>query len=549
MKNLKKLSIWAGAGISMDSPTGLPSGPQLMDFVCDQVLMYKFEIMNLWREVNEIIGDDPRCVKYPRMELLLSSVAFVERYLVDGKFMRGFEVFNEMKFNYNHILLASLLHGGATIFTANFDMCIEKAYEYLYHENLIGKGKKEKKEIIYKTKEGAEIIHFHGTSISGRAMGNTLENITKITEKAIFKRIIDSFKAGRENVFVGYSLSDLYDINSIIRRIYENSFDCTDKNYVCNHEGYDNALTVKAESLFRGKVEALNENTTEYLKKVCLDFMDNVLPDTISKDEISVAWREHFCRRISITKELQVMCTIDFLNKLNIAVDKVNIKLFDEYEAIREKITSDKRIIIEYHLAANSEHYFHSHEYSRVDEYHKKALLDRNTLFADDLYNLEKDIADSKLSLKEAVQCSFWSHKQGRLMSNYMKLLKHSIVSNDKEYKNIDEIKEILKIVDHIDAGDSISLVLLAALLRYRMVIEIVLNHQETSFYKEAMDMYYDIGTLEGVISTYIDKAVAEYSYRQKTLSCKYMPELEKAIKISQVIGSYKYQNILKLYE
>ncbi len=549
MKNLKNLSIWAGAGISMDEPTGLPSGPQLMNFVCDQILMYKPEIMNIWKEVNVIIGDDLRTVQYPRMELLLSSVAFVERYLVDGKFMRGFEVFNEMKFNYNHILLASLLHGGATIFTANFDMCIEKAYEYLYHENLIAKGKKEKKEIIYKTKEGAEIIHFHGTSISGRAMGNTLENITKITEKVIFKRIAGSFKTGRENIFVGYSLSDLYDINSIIRRIYEKSYGCTDENYVCNHEGYDQALTVKAQSLFRGKVKVLDENTTEYLRGICLEFMDNILANTIPQNETGIVWRERFCRKISVTKELQVVCTIDFLNKLNIAVDKVSMKLFDEYEAIRDKITSDKLTIIEYHLAANSEYYFHLYKYSRVDGFHEKALLDRNTLFADDLYSIEKDIADSKHLLQEAANGSFWSHKQGRLMSNYMKLLKHSIISNDKEYKNIYEIEKVLKIVDQIDAGDSISLVLLAALLRYRMVIEIVLNRRENSLYQEVMDMYYDIGTLEGVISTYIDKAVAEYSYKQKTLSCKNMVELEKAKKISQVIGSYKYQNILKAYE
>lgn len=551
MNNLSKLSIWTGAGISMDMPTKLPSGLELMNFVCDHILTHKSEILKKWKDINNVIADDLNTTAYPRMEVLLSSIAFVERYFIqEANFMSGFESFNEMRFNYNHLLLASLLHAGATIFTANFDLCIEKAYEYLYGEKLISKTKKGKKEIIYKTINGAEIIHFHGTSISGKAMGNTLENITEIVEKSVFKRIVNSFKDGKINLFLGYSLSDVYDINSIFRRLYSNNADdYTGKNYICNHEGYDTRIEVKAQELFKGKVEVVSDNTTSFLKKVCSYFTGSVQDNIISNEERNIDWKELFEKKIHVTYELKLMTTIDFLNKLNIAIDKIDINLIDDYNSIRNKIKSDKRNIIEYHLAASSEYYFNLYGDSRMDEYHKKALSRRFILLPEEVDKLEKSLSSEKLTLSEISKSAFWSHEKGILMSGYIKLLKNSILSGNSDCKYIKEIREALKIVDRIDAGDSISLVLLAALFRYRMLADMVIDHGDSHYYKEALGMYYDIGTLEGVISTYIDKVIAEYSYKQQEFSCESVVELDKAKKIAEIIGSYKYLNNLKYYK
>lgn len=124
------LVIWVGAGISMDMPTRLPSGNELISFVREQVGMYPDKILDIWNAVNEVVKEDIHTANYPRLELVLSSVAYAERYLVEGKFFSGFESFAEVQFNYNHLLLAILLYNGATIFTANFDLCIEKTYEF-----------------------------------------------------------------------------------------------------------------------------------------------------------------------------------------------------------------------------------------------------------------------------------------------------------------------------------------------------------------------------------------------------------------------------------
>lgn len=551
MNNLKELSIWTGAGVSMDTPTKLPSGLDLMDFVCDQILIHKSKILNTWKDVNNIVSDDLNTTTYPRMEVLLSSVAYVERYYIqDAIFMSGFESFNEMKFNYNHILLASLLHAGATIFTANFDLCIEKAYEYLYGEKLIFRAKKGKKEIIYKTVVGAEIIHFHGTSISGKAMGNTLEKTIEIVDKSIFKRVVNSFKNGKINLFLGYSLSDVYDINSIFRKLYSsNTGNYTSKNYVCNHEGYDPKIKTKALGLFNGKIVVVNDNTTTFLKKVCSYFIGKVQDNIIPREEHNIDWKELFEKRIHVTYELKLIATIEFLNKLNIAIDKIDINLIDEYNSIRNNIKSDKRNILEYHLAANSEYYFNLYGYSRMDVYHKKALSRRFILQPEEIDKLEKNLASENMALNKISKDSFWNHEKGTLLSGYMKVFKNSILSGKSDYKYIKDIKEALKIVDEIDAGDSISLVLFAALLRYRMLVDIVVDHKDSHYYKEALSIYYDIGTLEGVISTYIDKVIAEYSYKQQEYSCKNVEELDKAKKIAEIIGSYKYLNNLKYYK
>lgn len=187
-----------------------------------------------------------------------------------------------------------------------------------------------------------------------------------------------------------------------------------------------------------------------------------------------------------------------------------------------------------------------------MDKYHSKALFNRSIMSFREIDELENNLAYSVPSICDVVQGSFWSHEKGMIMSSYIKILKKSIMENDKDYKYIHEIYEALKMIDKVDAGDSISLVLLAALLRYRILVDIVLNHNDSNdshYYQKALDMYYDIGTLEGVISTYIDKTIAEYSYKKQKLSCKEMIELEKARKLSETIGSYKYRNILKYYE
>ena len=109
ISELNNLNIWVGAGISIKEPTNLPSGNELMEFVADNTLLFPKKIFDVWTQCNNIIKDDIKINSMPRLELLLSSVSYTERYLVKDNFFSGFESFNNVNFNYNHLLLATLL--------------------------------------------------------------------------------------------------------------------------------------------------------------------------------------------------------------------------------------------------------------------------------------------------------------------------------------------------------------------------------------------------------------------------------------------------------
>lgn len=554
MKNedIKNLSVWAGAGISMDAPTRLPSGKALTEFIWNQILFYQTEILSIWTEVNNIVSEDINITQYPRLELLLSCVAYAERYLVEGNFMNGFESFAEVDFNYNHILLALLLYHGATIFTANFDLCIEKAYEYLFHEDLVKQKKtKKKKEIIYKTQRGTEIIHFHGTSASGHAMGATLENIMNIVDGAVHNRIIRSFAKEKINIFVGYSLSDEYDINSIIKQIYQNvNMQYTKENYICNHNGWDTLLKPKAEIVFGKNFKIVNEDTTIFLKKVIyINNLENELTNITIQEKSCVNWKEHFIQKINITSELKLISTIIFLNKLNIAVEKISDNIINDYNAIRSSIDDVKKYVLEYHLTANSKVYYMKYKETRLDLPQKQALHNRFDTFKNDMCDFENELNKQEKIIEDIGQWKFWDYEKGEKLSKYIRLLKHSILQNGTSDKYLSQIENILRIINSSNNMESISLVLVAALYRYRMLIDMIMQRRESPYYQQALNMYYDIGTLEGIISTYIDATIGKYAYTEEEVSCEKTVMLQKAKKLAQLIGSYRYIKILEKYE
>lgn len=76
-----------------------------------------------------------------------------------------------------------------------------------------------------------------------------------------------------------------------------------------------------------------------------------------------------------------------------------------------------------------------------------------------------------------------------------------------------------------------------------------IIQKKESIYYQQALNMYYDIGTLEGIISTYIDETIGRYAYNGVEVFCEEGVTLRKAEKLAQLIGSYRYMKILKRYE
>lgn len=146
---IRKLTIWVGAGISMMSPSMLPLGNELTEFVFDQMIFGKDRFLEIWNQINNYEKNCINITKLPRLEVLLSSVAYIERFFHSGEFLSGFESFNKVPVNINHLLLAAFVHNGATIMTANFDFGVERAYKILYKHDLAGNETRGSKNNIF----------------------------------------------------------------------------------------------------------------------------------------------------------------------------------------------------------------------------------------------------------------------------------------------------------------------------------------------------------------------------------------------------------------
>ena len=191
---IKNITIWVGAGVSINEPSRLPSGNELTEFAFTNMIIGKDRFLEIWGKINtyEAKYCNMSVTKFPRLELLLSSIAYIEKFFMGkgslrGNFLSGLNAFDEVPFNENHMLLAVLAHAGARIMTANFDLGIERAYRVLYAE------------------ECSNIVHFHGTNQSGDKIGATIENVTHFVNKTIEHKIESSFyykrsKIGRAHV-------------------------------------------------------------------------------------------------------------------------------------------------------------------------------------------------------------------------------------------------------------------------------------------------------------------------------------------------------------
>lgn len=90
-KEIKDLTIWVGAGISMESPSCLPSGNRLTEFAFDQVLLGKEEFLKIWNKINSYEKQycNINTTSLPCLELLLSSITYIEKFFMEKESLKG----------------------------------------------------------------------------------------------------------------------------------------------------------------------------------------------------------------------------------------------------------------------------------------------------------------------------------------------------------------------------------------------------------------------------------------------------------------------------
>ena len=219
-----KIVFWVGAGIDRLFPTCLPNGEELLIFFLDNTVgrLSSEEIRDLWEKNKKIINNDNEFSSFsgiPRLETIIDRCFRLEKNLHSCiSFTKGLSSFANAPFNDNHYVIAKLIGLGASVVTTNFTLCIQKAFEHIYGENVQLESEKGKKDyfmpVFSSSKEGSgKIFHIHGVANRLNDLGVTLEQIAQGISSDFSRQLNYWMDNEYTFIFVGYSGSDAFDVN------------------------------------------------------------------------------------------------------------------------------------------------------------------------------------------------------------------------------------------------------------------------------------------------------------------------------------------------
>lgn len=532
-------TIWVGAGISASEPTCLPMGNQLNEFILSNYYLNSDKIASHWKKINNIIEELSQwnlthSLSYPRLELVIECAMYTERYLFpDNKFIRGFESFDLVSPNIAHECLAMLYYHGVKIMTANFDIAIEKAYRNKYRDKIEYFKGRHSCVVIAKNQDQNEIIHFHGTSLSGFYMGGTLTNMINSLDSNTMKKIKTCFQKGKINLFLGYSMSDVYDINEVLLEIKGSKNQAV--NIVCNHKGYDEYLGQKVNYLLGEQGYIFVADTTDFLVKIIRECL---IRNLNNNENPIINWKDNFEEKTECSYEYKLFTTLYLLTQLKIQPELILPDFLDDYVRIRQKVNSPKVSIWDLHILDMS----NCVDSQKYDKYYlvEKALKKMNAKICsmEQVNEIKEKLDDIEDIYKRIKQRQFITYEESMPISHYMKIIIYKIMKGE----GLGQLRDIEKIIDlviDLNYKKSLSLVIYASCLRYKIVFRALKFEKNDELFKRAFNLYYDFGNLDGVISCLIYKAISEFIMEKKEL--KFSLLINKARKIAELNRRKKY--------
>ncbi|POX55096.1 hypothetical protein C3489_12350 [Streptomyces sp. Ru71] len=205
-----------GAGISLDAPSRLPSGPTLTRRVFDAFLE-----PGLLAEIHELHAAfgwwlPPNCPldragtvparppgpAHPRLETVLGAVVRA----CAGTPYKAIEVMADVRDalpNAGHDFFARHLAAGGLHITANFDDCVERRY----------------RELTGALPAGGAVQHFHHSfagNPDGEGLGATLASTQGGLDPAHAGQLLRTLRSSRLLVVLGYSGSDFFDVDTTV---------------------------------------------------------------------------------------------------------------------------------------------------------------------------------------------------------------------------------------------------------------------------------------------------------------------------------------------
>jgi hypothetical protein len=215
--------FWIGAGVSYPRPSSLPLGIPLTGFALRETCgtVVESRLLRMWDEANAVAGtpDAPTPLGVvPRLETILGVADEVGTNGADCEFdfLRGFRAFADAPFNQNHLHLAALLAGGATVMTVNFDTCVERAFARLTGRTDALTRAKEFGAWRYRPQGSggqSAVWHIHGTAEDVTSLGATVRAVKEGLPEDFSRHLDDLLGRGVLLIFLGYSASDSFDVN------------------------------------------------------------------------------------------------------------------------------------------------------------------------------------------------------------------------------------------------------------------------------------------------------------------------------------------------
>lgn len=525
-KQINEVRIWCGAGISYDLPCGLPLGYGLSWMIFEDYMAYndktkkiwKNEGRSLWERSNEIISKYIEVShEIVRPEIIISCVTRCANLSVTKEFYRNFSELMNVKYNWNHVYLAYFVYYGGTVFTTNFDVCIEKAYEEMFHEKMKMDSLCDGKVIKYFGIQGGEIIHLHGTFEHGGEAGASIENVMKGYDK-LSQNIILNALLNNVNLFVGYSFSDDYDLNSLFHTYCDKDLDV----FVCNHKNdrgnSSKDLPLKVSEVFGKyiKRKVFECKTTNLLRRMlyALTKIDEKLKEP--KGEVT-DWKSILKFPKGVDDIYKLIYFIELINQL-----QISYKIFDKNIIKRYmKITGDIRQelgghydLLQYNLFVNSS--LIAIKGRRLNNKQlKQALSNRleNNFFRLNaiVKNAERDEQLNKIY--ERLQAGvLLTNDEHELISIYMRIytIYYLLEAKQERFNLLSKVNEHICGLDYSEGEE---VYMFAANLRYRYLLT-----QDNKAWMRSFAIYYDVGHLGGIISTLIAKSLVRSKENKKFL-------------------------------
>lgn len=230
----QKLAVFYGAGISINPPSNLPSGAMLRKTIVKKLIDVDLLEDETRIRLEEGVVKREHVVYNKFGELHYPFEAFIQTLDSNAPIIDTIlEIYSKGEPNKNHILLAELIKKGylKNVLTTNFEVKIEEALE----RPCLSGDKIWKREVDFKIFSNEFeflstdflslkipiILKIHGTIEDKDSIRATLEAVSRRELREARSRVLLYFfqKAKHDILIVGYSVSDDFDINPVLRSL------------------------------------------------------------------------------------------------------------------------------------------------------------------------------------------------------------------------------------------------------------------------------------------------------------------------------------------